>query len=257
MTSLGHGYDYTRLRRRSLLLFLLGGVLPAAFAVVTTVSAAKHPHSWLIAVAPVLVVLAPLPFWMRLRRYASRAPARLVATRIDGLPAFATPPAPWSAGPVAANCVLVGVGVVWGNTLWLVLATGEPVLKAALCFAALLISVPLVGCAYWLLTVRWRVVLRPSEIRIPRLLVGQRRLAWEQIVPGRVALDTQIFLGIRPTGWVTFHPGVAAVHPEFLAEVISYYAEHPEWRPEIGRAGEQDRMIRSLLEEREPLRTQL
>jgi hypothetical protein len=257
MTSLSRGYDYTRLRRRSLVLFALGGVLPAVLAVGTTVYAAKHAHSWFIAVLPVLFVLAPLPFWVRLHGYARRSPARLVAIRFEGLPAFAAPPAPWSAGPLAANCVLIGVGVVWGNTLWLVLATGEPVLKTVFCFAALLVSGPLLACAYWLLTVRWRIVLRASEIRIPRLLVGHRRLAWEQLVAGRVALDTQVFLGTRPSGWVTFHPGVAAIHPEFLAEVIAYYVEHPEFRPEIGRPGEQDRMIRSLLHEREPLPTRL
>lgn len=257
MTSLGHGYDYARLRRWSLLLFLLGGILPAGLAVCTTVYAAKHSHSWLVAVTPVLFVLLPLPFWVRLRSAAKRAPARLMVARVDGLPAFAAPPAPWSAGPLAANCVIVGVGVVWGNTLWLVLATGEPALKATFCFLALLVSLPLLACAYTLLTARWRVVLRASEVRVPRLFVGQRRFAWEQIVPGRVALDTQIFLGVRPAGWVSFHPGVAAIHPEYLAEVIAYYAEHPEWRAEIGRSGEQDRMIRALLQEREPLRTQL
>ncbi len=257
MTSLGQSYDYVRLRLLSRVLFVFGGVVPAVISVGTTWYAAEHPHSWFVAVLPVLLVLAPLPFWLRLRAAAKRAPARLQVTEVAGRPAFAVPPAPWSAGPLAANCVIIGIGVVWGNALWLILATGQTAPRVLFVLAALAVSIPVTACAYPLLTTRWRVVLRPTDLRVPRLLVGHRSFAWDQLVPGRVALDTQVYLGTRPTGWVAFHPGVAAVHPEYLAEVIAYYLEHPEHRAEIGKAREQDRMIRALLREREPLPSQL
>jgi hypothetical protein len=257
MTSQGQSYDYVRLRRRSLLLFVLGGVIPALCSVGTTVYAARHPHSWFVAVLPVLLVAAPLPLWLRLRAAAAHAPARLQVAQVAGRPAFAVPPAPWSAGPLAANCVIIGVGVIWGNALWLILATGQTGVRALLVLAALALSVPITACAYPLLATRWRVVLRPTDIRVPRLLVGHRSFGWDRLVPGRVALDTQIYLGTRPTGWFAFHPGVAAVHPEFLAEVIAYYLEHPEFRAEIGAPREQDRMIRAMLRERQPLPSKL
>jgi hypothetical protein len=183
-----------------------------------------------------------------------------VEISVDGVPAFVGRSALEGTGPRAGGLTIAitAFAVQWAILgIWDAPPHEDLTVKLTLGAGILALTALNIGWGLRAFTRAGRIVLWPD-----RLCVAAQAMPWHELLrrgprpPSgrrarlRLSRTTMPWIG-GLAGWnrdLSTNPLWTAVDPAYLADVIRYYVEHPEYRERIGQPGEQERLHQAIME---------